>query len=102
MRTSLFALALVGALVGGISAASAQSRQMMQHDHGMMMGSGMRGSSTMERTMERRAMPMREPRTTGTVRPGASAYAPGQLKRNSGETSARRFAPGQRMQEMRR
>ena len=33
--------------------------------------------------------------TTGSTSPGASAYAPGQVKKKRGMQSAKKFAPGQ-------
>ena len=33
--------------------------------------------------------------TTGSTSPGASAYAPGQVKKQKGMQSAKKFAPGQ-------
>ena len=33
--------------------------------------------------------------TTGSTSPGASAYAPGQVKKKKGMQSAKKFAPGQ-------
>jgi hypothetical protein len=116
MRKTAYTLALAAATIVGLSAASAQERRM-SHDgmnHGMA-GPAMRGSDTMERemsgarmgrdmqgtsrTMERssRTMEIDEPRTTGTVRRGASRYAPGQVKKVQGGQSARQYAPGQRM-----
>jgi hypothetical protein len=122
MRATIFTLALAAATATGIGAASAQR---MQHD---MSGHSMGGSTTMQRdmsgsrmgtmerstgsrmgTMERstetRSM-TREPRTTGSTtrsnsRPGASEYAPGQMKRMGSQPSqsARDFAPGRSSRE---
>jgi hypothetical protein len=120
MRKTAFTLVLTAATIVGLGAASAQERRM-QHEgmnHGMS-GAAMSGSRQMDRdmsgarmqremsgtsrAMERsgRTMEMNEPRATGTVNRGASRYAPGQVKKRQNATSARQYAPGQRMRRNR-
>ncbi len=113
MRATIFTIALTAASIAGLGAASAQGMHM---HHGMsgssMSGSSMRGSTGMERemsgsrmqTMERsttRTTRTREPVATGSTNrrtmsngPGASEFAPGQVKKQRNMQSARDLAPG--------
>ena len=59
---------LAGALALGMSATASAGPKNMGHNAGM---------------------------TTGSTSPGASAYAPGQVKKKQGMQSAKKFAPGQ-------
>lgn len=86
-------MALAGAMVVGM--ATGASAQRMDRDGGMMTMDRAEVRSQRMESMETRTV--REPRTTGTVTMdrGASAYAPGQVKkRTSVRRSARDLAPG--------
>lgn len=89
MRITPFLLA--GALALGMGAtASAGPKGMgggMGHGMGHAMGGGMGHGFG-------HGMGRGGPWATGSVRPGASYYAPGQVKKRMGVRSARDFAPG--------
>jgi hypothetical protein len=90
-------MALAGAMVVGM--ATGASAQRMDRDGGMMMMDRAEvRSQRMERMDTTETRTVREPRTTGTVTRsrGASAYAPGQMKKQSTTVtrSAREFSPG--------
>lgn len=81
MRITPFLLA--GALALGMSAAASAGPKGMGGGMGRGMGHGFG-----------QGMGHGGPWATGSVRPGASYYAPGHVKKRMGVRSARDFAPG--------